>query len=258
MTKLTKEEKEKRIFDAFVTVEPNFAGENVTYCLGQDPPDILCTGEGNREIGVELVEWLHHSQTTRASSLKDLERKIQGTNPPNSVTNLINGNDIILSSKGSPSKTYHNIFINKLFDCLAQITWIVMEEEQIDNFDNYPTLRNYLNCILISPSDVKGGISFIMGGDYSSNYALDALCEVIDKKIKKRNYPALRQKLSELYLLIYYSSASYLNSPFIPDYNEEGIVSFVRKRLTNKTNLFDKIFLFFGLEPKMKSFLLYP
>jgi len=97
-----------------------------------------------------------------------------------------------------------------------------------------------------------------MGGDYSPNYALDALSEVIDKKIKKRNYPSLKPKFSELYLLIYYSSASYLNSPFIPEYDEQGIVSFVKNSLINKINLFDKIFLFFGLEPKMKVFLIYP
>lgn len=258
MTMLTKEEKEKRIFDAFVAIEPNFAGEKVICCRGQEPPDFLCTVEGNREIGIELVEWLHHSQTTRSSSLKNLERKIQKTNPPNAVINLINRNDIILSPKGFPSKAYLNKFINELFDCLTKITHNIMGDEQIINFDNYSTLNKYLNNILISPSRFTGGVSFIMGGDYSPNYALDALCEIIEKKLNKKDYPALRRKLSELYLIIYYSNASYLNSPFIPQYDEQSIVLFARKRLTNINNLFDKIFLFFGLEPKMEVFSLYP
>lgn len=174
------------------------------------------------------------------------------------VINLINRNDIILSQKGFPSKTYQNNFINELFDRLAQIAYDIVEEEQINNFDNYFTLNKFLNYILISPSIFKGGISFIMGGDYSCDYALNALLETIDKKIKKRNYLALRQRLSDLYLIIYYSEASFLNSPFIPDYDEQDIVSFVKKRLLNINNLFDKIFLFFAIEPEMKIFLLYP
>lgn len=81
MTRLTKEEREKRIFDAFIAIDPNFAGEKVICFRGEEPPDFICEGKRNRRIGIELIEWLHHSQTTISSSIKYREK-----NPKNKST----------------------------------------------------------------------------------------------------------------------------------------------------------------------------
>jgi len=220
-------------------------------------------GKGNRKIGVELVQWLNKEQIERSVAFRELERLIKNTRPPDATVTLIISNDIILCPKEDkfPVKRVRGRFVSELYNYLQQISILATsrnEEMQFNNFDNYFALKKYLNYIIISPSEFSSGISFIMGGSYSPKIALDTLVNVINKKLMKRNYFSLKKALSEIFLLIYYSKASYNNSPFKPDYDEEGIASLVRGGLTNINLIFDKIFLFFALEPEMKAFTLWP
>lgn len=49
---------EKNTFAAFLNEAPAFAGDKVANWSQpkQDPPDILCTTEAGRQIGLELTE----------------------------------------------------------------------------------------------------------------------------------------------------------------------------------------------------------
>ncbi len=76
MQSKSKEKEEGTIFRTFHARKPNFAGEAVSWSPGVDPPDVLCETDKGRKIGVELGEWLHESQTTRARALEILARVI--------------------------------------------------------------------------------------------------------------------------------------------------------------------------------------
>jgi hypothetical protein len=123
MRMLSKEEQENGIFKAFQDTMPDFAGEAVSWSRGGDPPDVLCETDKGRKIGVELGEWLHESQTTRARALEILARVIANEAREKSFSDWLNEYGVLLYPKPEvfPTKSQRPKFKSELFDVLHKL-----------------------------------------------------------------------------------------------------------------------------------------
>ncbi len=256
---------EQEIFKAFVATEPNFAGEPFSWSAGADPPDILCETNKVRRIGVELREWLHEDQTTRARAFEDLEREIAGQ-IPSSVLKQLNQYwiSLIPRSEVFPSKSKRLQFKSELVDFLYKVVrsgQLIGERKHWKDSSLSPTLREYLTGITIYRNLSPPRVEFSRTTSYSPANAIDALLSALKKKITKSNYESLKQEhsLNELYLVVYYARALLWNTPYYDGINVgiETAVEQARAEMTRDGGPFDKVFLFLAFEPGMKVFRLW-
>jgi hypothetical protein len=78
----SKEQREKAIFDYFESKNLNFAGRKVTSVVGKDPPDILCTDDLGKRIGVELGEWVNADQIEASKRRETIEQSCRVRHKP--------------------------------------------------------------------------------------------------------------------------------------------------------------------------------
>lgn len=209
---------------------------------------------------------MHEDQTTRSRALEDLEKIIRNEAFPNTINDFLKHYDasIFPVSDKFPSKLDRSRFIIELIDILNK--YIVaprshMEREWLNDFENHPNLKQFITGISIYPTRVPCGIEFVKGGAYSPEEARNALFERLDDKINFINYKNLKEEsmLNELYLVIYYSMALIYNSPLEGvEQDIHSIVDLARNRLLRNNAPFDKIFLFYALEPKKEVYVLFP
>jgi hypothetical protein len=261
MDKLNKKEGEKVIFDAFIKVEPNFAGEKVTCSqCDQDPPDFICDNNKGKIIGIELVTWLNEPQTRRSREFDYLERQINQSIPLSKDCNV----SIFPKEDIFPNNRERSKFIDELTDILKNETVSQQnyeEELYLNDFDQYPILREFVKGIMIDNTKLPLGFKVVRGEPYSPEDAIKALQNQIKKKMNKNNYMTLKNdlKLNELYLIVYYWMALLWNSPYeSPDYDLNDIVEHLKMQLGKTYTFFDKIYLFRALEPDMRVFNIYP
>ncbi len=254
------------IFDAFIKIEPNFAGELVTCEQCQkDPPDFICSNKKIR-IGVELAEWLHKEQTDRSRALEDIEREIkEKVLSDATISNFMKNHEVSIFPivDKFPSKVHRVRFISELIDFnkeFIKYSDLNEKEHYINDFNRSPKLNQFMTGMSIYESKLPGVIEFAKGGAYSPDDAFGALLRIINDKINKNNYRNLKNKLglTKFYLIIYYNKALIYNSPFNGiEQNIHTIVESLRKRMAKNHGVFDKIFLFYALEPNMQVFLLW-
>ena len=89
----SKRSRERQIFQAFLDSCPLFAGEPVERWNqpDKDPPDILCSMSGGRDIGVELKSWVHESEIATKKPRRDFFESAMDTlepQPPNKSDNI--------------------------------------------------------------------------------------------------------------------------------------------------------------------------
>jgi hypothetical protein len=264
---MTKKERERVIFEAFINTEPIYAGEHVTYeQCAKAPPDFICDNNKNRKIGIELVEWLHKDQTERSRALEDLERMIRSETFDNTIKDFLKNYAVSIFpvSDKFPSKFGRSRFITELIDILNKFILAPQSHknrEWLNNFAHHPILKEFITGISIFSTKFPLGIEFVKGGAYSPEDARNALLERLDNKINFINYKNLKENsmLNELYLVIYYSMALIYNSPFNGmEQDIYSIVDFTRNKLLRNHGPFDKIILFYALEPNRKVFALWP
>jgi hypothetical protein len=93
----------------------------------------------------------------------------------------------------------------------------------------------------------------IKGGSYSPSQMVDALCEVVEAKIRK--YPAKPNGMDEFHLLVHYDKAKDYNTPVVGvDYGYADAVQDAAKRIGGKIGMFDKIFVFVPIADGDKVF----
>jgi hypothetical protein len=79
--KSKKRKHEKAIFEAFLRVLPNFAGEPIQGEAKQPAdekefPDVVCTTISGKRIGVELGEWFNEQELRSIKSMEGIQKSI--------------------------------------------------------------------------------------------------------------------------------------------------------------------------------------
>jgi hypothetical protein len=260
MTK--KEKREKTIFDYFEKKNPNFAGRKVTSVLGNDPPDILCTDEADKRIGVELGEWVNKDQIKASKIREAIERSYgdavqsrKASHPSNIGMVRFGPKDAVQVSAGD-AKSFRD-------EMYAFIEWLNTNWPPSDlkynprhyvhhDFSGYPMLAKYLHMLEFIPANVinpPNGYEWIgfrpAGGAYSSESAITALAELIAKKTSKYETLHVKEKLDELYLVAYYDQGLFHNTPYETISTRfEDIAAAASVWLKTNIGKFQKVFLF--------------
>jgi hypothetical protein len=267
---------ERRVFQAFYDVCPNFAHRPVSWTDGANPPDVLCADSAGNLVGVELGEWLNEAQIR---SNKRLERwedsylkviRSQDEAPPKNYGPVWVGPkpDVELSASDGES------FRRELLRLVRQVDqdwpshreWDSPQGYTVREFSAYPVVARYLTDLHFHPQGRPGiipGIRWIRfpyrGGSYSPQDAVDALLELLRDKTAKYSDLHAKQSLTELYLIAYYNKAALYNSPYLaPGLGLPEVASIAAAEVANNPRPFQKIFLFNATKPGLEVFQLWP
>lgn len=227
----TKEQREKVIFDYFVTKNPNFAGRAVTAIAGNDPPDFLCTDELGKRIGVELGEWVNADQIEASKRREAIEQSYRQAVQSRKVRHPSNIGMVHFGPKDAVRIPEGDAkgFREEIYALVEQINaaWPPQDLKFTPNcyvhydFSDFPPLAKYLHLLefipatVIDPPDEFEWADFRPpGGAYSSESAIQALAELIGKKTSKYKGIHGKEKLDELYLVAYFDQGLFHNTPY--------------------------------------------
>jgi hypothetical protein len=255
---------ERRIFTAFVNDCPSFAGSPVNTWAPppEDPPDIHCSLEDGRSIGVGLTNWLDEKQIAEAKGQESMEEPFRRA--PYMVPNeTLNFEQVWMRVRGRLRKGDEAALKDEMTHLVLDLDkkWGTELDSQMpywDEFTGYPTLARYLVRVEFfkrRPRRFTGGPSQLgwltfrcRGGAYSPHWMVETLYGNIKAKIDK--YSAKPPGLSAFFLLVHYDFKAYAyNFPV------EGIgisypeaVDKVSRRLGGAKGVFDEIFVYIDIE----------
>jgi hypothetical protein len=258
----TKEQREKAIFDYFESKNPNFAGRKVTSVVGNDPPDVLCTDDAGKRIGVELGEWVNADQIEASKRREAIEQSYRDAVQSRSVSHPANigivhfgPKDAVRISAGD-AKTFRE----QMYALIEQIdtNWPPADLKFSPNcyvhydFSAFPALSKYLHHLefipvtVIDPPDEFEWADFRPpGGAYSSDSAIKALAELIEKKTSIYKDLHAKENLDELYLVAYFDQGLFHNTPYETIGTKfKDIAAMANAWLKGNPGKFQKVFLF--------------
>jgi hypothetical protein len=267
---------EKLVFQVFYEAHPHFAGRQMSWADGADPPDVLCTDSVGKLIGVELGEWLNEAEIRsnkrrerwQDSYLKAIRSEEEA--PPRNfgMVWLRPKPGVHLSTSDGP------VFRQELFRLLSRVDgdWPVHPEwhrprgRVVGEFPSYPCLTRYLMHVRFHPkwgSGVALGTPWVgfrpRADAYSPGDAVDALLELLREKTAKYSGLHARQSLTELYLIAYYNKALFYNSPYVaPGFALPEVARIATDEVAKNPGPFQKIFLFNATNPGLDVFQLWP
>jgi hypothetical protein len=280
---------EKMIFEAFLRTNSDFAGDAIAKWEQpeDDPPDILCTTTSCRRIGVELGEWLNEGQIRKAKGSETIQRSILqaiGQPPPNGTENIYFA-WLHPKSKARVKPADAAGFRVELFKLVKDVdarweqepNWQSPQGCWYEDFKLYPTVGKYLSRITFFPRKHYSGwppngrvekrawpngcdwlIFEAPGGVYSENSMVNALFEIITKKIEKYEAKPPAIPLDEFCLLIHYNQAWVYNSPVeTPSFTFDDVAAAATNFIGDDPGPFGRIFLFIALQPGEKVLQLY-
>jgi hypothetical protein len=253
---------EAKVFAQFKDQTPEFAGAPVTCSPGPNPPDFICVDETGYRIGVELSEWLDEDQIARERPQYRRESEFleainsREVSPPKHI-----GNICIFETEGLRLHANEAAdFRKQLYAFISNLDdrWESMEDHDdpqgadIHDFDGYPLLQKYLaamNCRSQRWFETHDGNEWIVfmnhGGAYSPESAVNALKVTLARKTQK--YATLHddQRLTKLFLLIYYDQGFHYNTPFdAPGYGFDEIAVELAALAAIDHGVFEGIWLF--------------
>lgn len=264
---------EGRIFGAFLKDCPLFAGIPVTKWaqLQKDPPDIECYLQDGRAIGVELTNWVNEQQVADAKRQESIEEPFRRAlnEVPNETQHfqLVWMNVKARLRQGCEAALKDEItrlmaYLDKRWD--TELDWQSPQGIDWNDFTGYPTLARYVVNLKIhmrqgprmagAPS-APGWLTFpYRGGFYSPEWAVDALCGNINKKIEK--YLVKPTGFGNFFLLVHYDFKAYTyNSPVDGiGFSYPEAVAEASRRLGGATRVFDGIFVYVDTTEGQKSF----
>ena len=277
MRDITKEELERMVFEKFLAVKPEFAGEKLQEWVPVrcDPPDFACVTKSGSEVGVELTAWLAEEQISESKLREAIERSFLnaiGTQLPNRSQNF---SHVWLHPQDKPRiKPADRVpFRNELFTLLGEVDskWQSQPLWQSPQgcsypdpaLETYPMLERYLTGLRFFPGDGsrawpagKDWLTFPSpAGAYSAEPMRSALLEVLRKKIEK--YAQRPTGASQFVVLIHYTQALLHNTP--PerlDFRFEDAARDASKFIGDDPGVFHMIYLF--LTHKGVEFQLFP
>ncbi len=262
-----KRDHEKALFQAFVEVEPRFAGEELaSWEQPKDErefPDISAKSVSGRRVGVELAEWLNQDEIAAAMDKERREASIleaigeQGPNPTGHI-------DLVwlLVKPGTRVKPADAAaFRGQIFALISECDrrwpterfWRNGHQLSGSELDGYPVLAEYLNGVKLWPKDNwPAGIDWILFpervGPFDRDTMFAPLKQVIAKKIN--HYAAGRVGFDHLSLVVAYNRAAIYNSPaetMVFTYDDAAVE--IGRLMQGNLGPFDRVFLFLAIEP---------
>ena len=284
-------ENEKLIFESFLRVCPDFAGEPIAEWAVVDEwyakqaieppakpfdkrPDIIAVTLSGKKIGVGLKSWVNRGQITEArkqEKIQDNILKAVGDQPPNETKHI---GYIGLSAKEARfDSTDAADFREQIFTLIEQVDkiwsqkpdWDQELSENVHDFTGFPILEKYLHSIEFHPRP-RFDIHWIQfptrGGAYSPNDMLGTLSRTLVAHRDDERYKDLRTRagLDEVYLLVHYDFKAFAyNTPFAaPDFGFKEAAKFASRVLDGNGGYFDRIFLFHFLWGKEEAYRIFP
>jgi hypothetical protein len=269
---------EKAVFEGFLTAAPMFTNVPVKEWRqpAKDPPDIECDLVDGTTVGIELTSWLDESQIGRSKKKEMMEDSFRQAITPEPPNNTEHVHLIWMDPKRRMIANDAAAFRGELLAAMEEIDrrwdsepdWETPQGFQFDNLASYPMLKKYLDGIDVHPrlpsrqSTMQKGsphwLSFLLsGGAYSPEWAVDALCEVIEAKVQK--YKVNPMGRGEFDLLVHYDKAFAHNTPVHGiDFGYPEAVKSAAARIGANVGVFKKIFVFVPVSDGQQAFQLYP
>lgn len=270
---------EYKTFAAFLNAAPKFAGGPIARWIQPtaDPPDILCTTDDGRGIGLELTEWLDQDQIGKAKGMEAIQDSILKAIRPEPPNNTEYIDHAWLSTlprarvKPADAAAFRAELLKLVDDVDARWDgergWHSPQGCWWRDFNRYPTLARYLSQVKFFPRSARGSSSTkgcqrwltfpYRGGAYSEASMVDALLARLKNKIHK--YPARPNCMDEFHLLVHYDQALAYNSPVeTPTFRFKDAARKASSFIGNEPGVFDSIFLFLRHESPQRVFRLYP
>lgn len=269
---------EKAVFEGFLNADPMFAGVEVKKWSQpkNDPPDIETEMADGRKVGIELTSWLDESQIGREKKVEFVELSFRDAiqpEPPNQTEHILL---LWMAPKRRMALTDKQAFRTELLALTEEIDqrWESEPDWQSPqgflwvDFTRYPTLAIYLESVDVHPrmpfvasTMRKGGHDWLTFkprvGEYSPDWMVDALCEVVRAKIAK--YAAKPTGTDEFHLLVHYDKAFVYNTPVEwINFGYAEAVQAAAARIGSTVGVFDKIFVYVPVTEGQKVFRLYP
>jgi hypothetical protein len=281
-------ENEKLIFESFLKVCPDFAGESIKEWDTVDEwyvkralahpakpyderPDVLALTTSGKTIGIELKSWVNREQIAEARKqerIQDNILKVIGEQPPNETQNIgyvwLSANEVRFDSKDAGP------FREQLFALLKQVddNWskeLGLREcsKEESAFVGFPILKKYLLRVQAVPaSRERAEINWVdfrpLGGGYSHKAMLDTLSSSLMTHKTDDRYKDLKKHvgLDEVHLLVHYDFKAFAyNTPFdAPNFGFKQAAEFASKVLNGDGGHFDRIFLFHFLWGKEEAY----
>lgn len=267
---------ERAIFEAFLRVEPAFAGERLAkWWQPEDEkafPDIEGTALSGRRIGVELGEWLNEKEMQAAKGKERLEESILeaiGDQGPNATAHIYR---VWLHPKPKARIRPADVaaFRKELFSCIQasderwpqERFWHSPQGHQLvnDELSPYPVLAKYMSAVKLFPKqqfqddeirEWPAGIDWIgfpsRGGPFSHETMLEPLRKLVSDKIS--HYAADGLGFDDLSLVVPYNQAWIYNSPAeTPHHSFKDTAAEIGRFLDGDFGPFHRVFLFIALD----------
>lgn len=272
--------RERLIFEAFYRTCPDFAGRPIDTWkqMMVDAPDIVCTDQNGKQIGLELSEWLNQEQMKYSKDRERMEDSFLNAIRSKEIPPPTNLGLVWLSTNSlTPLRQADaESFRKELLSLVESVdsNWGTNEDRESPqgychtDFSGYGRLGRYLGSLRFFPRSkfsASLGMPWVRfpthGGAYSPQDAIDALREQLNKKTSKETYLDLheRQNLDELYLLLYYDQGWFYNTPFsAPEFGFRDVAEMVAQAAATNPGVFQKIFLFNSLYGDQEAVQLWP
>jgi hypothetical protein len=262
-----KQERECRVFGAFLKIAPAFAGEELADWAPpaeeNDFPDIRANSVAGQRIGVELGEWLHQKEIAAAKTKEFIEDSILGVIGEQGPNHTAHIHHLWLHPKAKAPITPVDVeaFRFELFALIDECDRRWPEERfwrrgttlANDDLAAYPTLSKYLAAIRLWPREYHEpwgeGIPWITfpmrAGAFSQETMLKPLRDLVSAKINHYNVSGY----DHLSLLIYYDQAALFNSPVeTPLHSFDDAAKHLTDYVDGDLGPFQSIYLFIWLD----------
>ena len=281
---------EKMLFELFLKARPDFAGESIREWSqpAQDPPDVLCSTESGKRIGVELGEWLNEDQMTEAKVREAIEQSILaaiGTQPVNQLKNIYFA-WMIPRPRARVRPEDVTPFRAEIFALADDVDqrwrqehdWWDPQGFYFTDFTKFPMVGKYLEGITFFPrlqyagwppnGQMKlrkwpPGCDWLVfrpaGGAYNERSSVAALLDIIQKKFVKYQQTPPKVQMDGFCLLVHYNQGVLYNTPVETSaFTYDDAAREASEFIGDDPGPFQKIFLLLAIEPDQKVFQLFP
>ncbi len=279
---------EKAIFESFLRVCPDFAGETIKewdvvdewYASGAlDPPphpfdkrpDVIAVTVSGQKIGIELKSWKNQQQIHDAKGQERIQDRIMkaiGKQPPNETKHIgqlwLAPKDLRLNEEdASPFRQQLFALIDEVDKNWTQKPdWGQRSWADRTDFDSFPIVGKYLNRIRFHSRKRHRSRNWITFPYQTKHFSPNTMREVLRDGLLKHtkderynNNLRAQAGLDELYLLVHYDIKAFAyNTPFeTPNSGFKEAAEFASQELNGDGGYFDRIFLFHFLPGQEKA-----